>query len=158
MTLLECGIIFGGIPAGAISRKGGLIWGIPAKYYNGGLSYKITRARILKLATNECESLMLNGPYLEKKTQACFLITRRCNTSGARRYTGHVTASGPTPTRTFTLWSLTREATGARWLSSPAGRRLNCCFSRNSFAILVTRQATSQSWGCSSTGRALQWH
>jgi hypothetical protein len=26
---LECGIIFGGIPAGAISRKGGLIWGIP---------------------------------------------------------------------------------------------------------------------------------
>ena len=87
-----------------------------------------------------------------------FFITRRCNTSGARRYTGHVTASGPTPTRTFTLWSLTREATGARWLSSPAGRRLNCCFSRNSFAILVTRQATSQSWGCSSTGRALQWH
>ena len=31
MTLLECGIIFGGIPAGAISRKGGLIWGIPAE-------------------------------------------------------------------------------------------------------------------------------
>ena len=31
MTLLECGIIFGGIPAGAISRKVGLIWGIPAK-------------------------------------------------------------------------------------------------------------------------------
>ena len=30
LTLLECGIIFGGIPAGAISRKGGLIWGIPA--------------------------------------------------------------------------------------------------------------------------------
>ena len=30
MTLLECGIIFGGIPAGAISRKGGLICGIPA--------------------------------------------------------------------------------------------------------------------------------
>ena len=29
MTPLECGIIFGGIPAGAISRKGGLIWGIP---------------------------------------------------------------------------------------------------------------------------------
>jgi hypothetical protein len=28
---LECGIIFGGIPAGAISRKGGLIWGIPAE-------------------------------------------------------------------------------------------------------------------------------
>ena len=34
LTLLECGIIFGGIPAGAISRKGGLIWGIPA---NGGI-------------------------------------------------------------------------------------------------------------------------
>ena len=31
LTLLECGIIFGGIPAGAISRKGGLIWGIPAQ-------------------------------------------------------------------------------------------------------------------------------
>ena len=30
LTPLECGIIFGGIPAGAISRKGGLIWGIPA--------------------------------------------------------------------------------------------------------------------------------
>ena len=29
LTPLECGIIFGGIPAGAISRKGGLIWGIP---------------------------------------------------------------------------------------------------------------------------------
>ena len=31
LTPLECGIIFGGIPAGAISRKGGLIWGIPVK-------------------------------------------------------------------------------------------------------------------------------
>jgi hypothetical protein len=29
LTPLKCGIIFGGIPAGAISRKGGLIWGIP---------------------------------------------------------------------------------------------------------------------------------
>ena len=27
----ECGIIFGGIPNGAISRKVGLIWGIPDK-------------------------------------------------------------------------------------------------------------------------------
>ena len=26
---LECGIIFDGIPEGAISRKVGLIWGIP---------------------------------------------------------------------------------------------------------------------------------
>ena len=33
LTPLECGIIFGGIPAGAISRKGGLIWGIPVKIY-----------------------------------------------------------------------------------------------------------------------------
>ena len=33
LTLLECGIIFGGIPAGAISRKGGLIWGIPAEIF-----------------------------------------------------------------------------------------------------------------------------
>ena len=31
LTPLECSIIFGGIPAGAISRKGGLIWRIPAK-------------------------------------------------------------------------------------------------------------------------------
>ena len=31
LTLLECGIMFGGILAGAISRKGGLIWGIPAR-------------------------------------------------------------------------------------------------------------------------------
>ena len=31
LTPLECGIIFGGIPEGAISRKVGLIWGIPAK-------------------------------------------------------------------------------------------------------------------------------
>ena len=31
LTPLECGIIFGGIPAGAISRKGGLIWGIPPR-------------------------------------------------------------------------------------------------------------------------------
>ena len=29
MTPLECGIIFDGIPEGAISRKVGLIWGIP---------------------------------------------------------------------------------------------------------------------------------
>ena len=29
-TPLECGIIFDGIPEGAISRKVGLIWGIPA--------------------------------------------------------------------------------------------------------------------------------
>ena len=28
---LECGIIFDGIPEGAISRKVGLIWGIPAQ-------------------------------------------------------------------------------------------------------------------------------
>ena len=31
MTPLECGIIFDGIPEGAISRKVGLIWGIPVK-------------------------------------------------------------------------------------------------------------------------------
>ena len=31
MMPLECGIIFDGIPEGAISRKVGLIWGIPAK-------------------------------------------------------------------------------------------------------------------------------
>ena len=30
---LECGIIFDGIPEGAISRKVCLIWGIPAKSY-----------------------------------------------------------------------------------------------------------------------------
>ena len=30
LTPLECGIIFDGIPEGAISRKVGLIWGIPA--------------------------------------------------------------------------------------------------------------------------------
>ena len=29
LTPLECGIIFDGIPEGAISRKVGLIWGIP---------------------------------------------------------------------------------------------------------------------------------
>ena len=32
LTPLECGIIFDGIPEGAISSKVGLIWGIPAKY------------------------------------------------------------------------------------------------------------------------------
>ena len=32
MTPLECGIIFDGIPEGAISRKVGLIWGIPDHY------------------------------------------------------------------------------------------------------------------------------
>ena len=31
MTPLECGIIFDGIPEGAISRKVGLIWGIPVR-------------------------------------------------------------------------------------------------------------------------------
>ena len=31
MTPLECGIMFDGIPEGAISRKVGLIWGIPAR-------------------------------------------------------------------------------------------------------------------------------
>ena len=31
LTPLECGIIFDGIPEGAISRKVGLIWGIPVK-------------------------------------------------------------------------------------------------------------------------------
>ena len=38
MTPLECGIIFDGIPEGAISRKVGLIWGIPAynAYRPGG--------------------------------------------------------------------------------------------------------------------------
>ena len=32
LTPLECGIIFDGIPEGAISRKVGLIWGIPVRY------------------------------------------------------------------------------------------------------------------------------
>ena len=31
LTPLECGIIFHGIPEGAISRKVGLIWGIPVE-------------------------------------------------------------------------------------------------------------------------------
>ena len=31
MTPLECEIIVGSIPAGAISRKGGSIWGMSAK-------------------------------------------------------------------------------------------------------------------------------
>ena len=31
---LECGIIFDGIPEGAIPRKVGLIWGIPADYFS----------------------------------------------------------------------------------------------------------------------------
>ena len=31
LTPLECGIIFDGIPEGAIPRKVGLIWGIPAQ-------------------------------------------------------------------------------------------------------------------------------
>ena len=39
MTPLECGIIFDGIPEGAISRKVGLIWGIPA--------YRICDVRLL---------------------------------------------------------------------------------------------------------------
>ena len=34
MTPLECGIIIDGIPEGAISRKVGLIWGIPDWYYS----------------------------------------------------------------------------------------------------------------------------
>ena len=34
MTPLECGIIFDGIPEGAISRKVGLIWGIPVTTTN----------------------------------------------------------------------------------------------------------------------------
>ena len=32
---LECGIIFDGIPEGAIPRKVGLIWGIPVKEFGG---------------------------------------------------------------------------------------------------------------------------
>ena len=36
LTPLECGIIFDGIPEGAISRKVGLIWGIPVKAISGG--------------------------------------------------------------------------------------------------------------------------
>ena len=37
LTPLECGIIFDGIPEGAISRKVGLIWGIPANYRDSPL-------------------------------------------------------------------------------------------------------------------------
>jgi hypothetical protein len=33
---LECGIIFDGISEGAISRKVGLIWGIPAETVEDG--------------------------------------------------------------------------------------------------------------------------
>ena len=35
LTPLECGIIFDGIPEGAISRKVGLIWGIPVNTFGG---------------------------------------------------------------------------------------------------------------------------
>ena len=38
MTPLECGIIFDGIPEGAISRKVGLIWGIPVKGWDEGVA------------------------------------------------------------------------------------------------------------------------
>ena len=37
---LECGIIFDGIPEGAIPRKVGLIWGIPAEMTTGS-TYKV---------------------------------------------------------------------------------------------------------------------
>jgi len=36
LTPLEYGIIFGGIPTGAISRKIGLIWGIPVSMSSNG--------------------------------------------------------------------------------------------------------------------------
>ena len=36
-------------------------FGATYKYYNDALSYKVTRGRILKLATNECESPVMNG-------------------------------------------------------------------------------------------------
>ena len=36
LTPLECGIIFDGIPEGAISRKVGLIWGIPVENVRPG--------------------------------------------------------------------------------------------------------------------------
>ena len=41
LTPLECGIIFDGIPEGAISRKVGLIWGIPV--YINALGMSVTR-------------------------------------------------------------------------------------------------------------------
>ena len=40
MTPLECGIIFDGIPEGAISRKVGLIWGIPVERLSNLASIK----------------------------------------------------------------------------------------------------------------------
>ncbi len=46
MTLLECGIIFGGIPAGAISRKGGLIWGIPDQIITGNPDTVIRKLKV----------------------------------------------------------------------------------------------------------------
>ena len=47
MTLLECGIIFGGIPAGAISRKGGLIWGIPVYFAGPKKKFRVRYDRIV---------------------------------------------------------------------------------------------------------------
>ena len=46
LTPLECGIIFDGIPEGAISRKVGLIWGIPANTAVGETSLPPVRLRL----------------------------------------------------------------------------------------------------------------
>ena len=56
LTPLECGIIFGGIPAGAISRKGGLIWGIPAKTHDYGDLDSQLQGIVVKVLGREPES------------------------------------------------------------------------------------------------------
>ena len=56
---LECGIIFDGIPEGAISRKVGLIWGIPGKvghYYplkENTRRFEIMKERAEKIARSK---------------------------------------------------------------------------------------------------------
>ena len=52
MTPLECGIIFDGIPEGAISRKVGLIWGIPDDMSSGDIT-AVTTAGGVKITNSQ---------------------------------------------------------------------------------------------------------
>ena len=56
---LECGIIFDGIPEGAIPRKVGLIWGIPVK--TGGRLVLHARRLVFQLAEVLVTREMLTG-------------------------------------------------------------------------------------------------
>ena len=73
---LECGIIFDGIPEGAISRKVGLIWGIPVTM--------VLSIAELEVVARALEILDRGADHLEAANSDAVAVPGVGTTEGAR--------------------------------------------------------------------------